>query len=52
MVAAGGATAAWGIQAAATRRRPVDLIAALAAPAGVLVALAGGVLLFVPGFFG
>ncbi len=52
MVAAGGAAAVWGVQAAATRRRPVDLIAALVAPVGVVVALAGGVLVFVPGFFG
>jgi hypothetical protein len=50
LVLVGGAAAAWGVQASTTRRRPVDLIAALVAPLGVVVALVGGVLVFVPGF--
>jgi hypothetical protein len=52
MVLAGGAATVWGVSASATRRRPIDLIAALAAPVGLLTALAGGVLVFVPGFLG
>ncbi len=50
LVLVGGAAAAWGVHASTTRRRPIDLIAALAAPLGVVIALLGGVLVFVPGF--
>ncbi len=50
LVLVGGAAAAWGVQASTTRRRPIDLIAALAAPLGVVIALVGVVLVFVPGF--
>ena len=52
LVLAGGAAAAWGTHAATARRRPIDLVAALIAPAGVVVALVGGVLLCEPGFLG
>ena len=51
MVLAGGAGAVWGVSASTTRRRPIDLIAALVAPVGLVTALVGGVLVFVPGFF-
>ncbi|HZS38566.1 MAG TPA: hypothetical protein VFF06_17140 [Polyangia bacterium] len=51
MVLAGGAGAVWGVNASTTRRRPFDLIAALVAPVGLVTALVGGVLVFVPGFF-
>ena len=50
LVAAGGAGTVWSLIAATTRRRPVDLVAALAAPAAFLVAIVGGVLVFVPDF--
>ena len=52
LVLAGGATAVWGVRAAMMKRRPFDLVAALAAPAGLLIALAGGVLIFEPTFLG
>jgi hypothetical protein len=52
LVLAGGAAAVWGAHAATTRRRPLDLVAALVAPAGVLAALVGGVLVCEPGFLG
>jgi hypothetical protein len=50
LVLAGGAGAVYCVIAATTRRRPVDLLAALGAPLALALALVGGVLLFVPGF--
>lgn len=47
---AGGAGTTWCVVAATTRRRPFDLLAGIAAPVALLVALIGGVLVFVPGF--
>jgi hypothetical protein len=52
LILVGGAATTWGARAAVERRRPVDLVGALVAPAGVLVALVGGVLLVEPGFLG
>ncbi len=40
----------WATLAAANRRRPMDLAAALAAPLLFLLAVLGGVLIFVPDF--
>jgi hypothetical protein len=42
--------AVWSFRAALTRRRPLNLLAALAAPLFVLAALTGGVALLVPRF--
>jgi hypothetical protein len=50
LLAGGGAGAAWSLRAALTRRRPIDLVAALAAPLFVLAALVGAVTLLVPRF--
>jgi hypothetical protein len=52
LVLVGGAGTVWGVLASTTQRRPLDLVAAIVAPLSLLVALAGGVLIFVPGFFG
>jgi hypothetical protein len=52
MVLAGGAGTVWGVIAATTRPRPLDLAAALIAPIALAVALVGGVLVCVPSFFG
>lgn len=49
---AGAAATALATVAAFERRRPMDLVFALAAPIAVLVAVLGLVLAFVPGFFG
>jgi hypothetical protein len=51
MAAGGSAGAALAMVAASTRKRPVDLLAAVLAPVAILTALAGGVLIFVPTFF-
>ncbi len=50
LVLGGGAGTVWATLAASDRRRPVDLLAALAAPLAFLLALVGGVLVFVPDF--
>lgn len=50
LLAGGVAGSVTAFRAALTRRRPVDLAAALLAPAFVLAALAGGVALLVPRF--
>jgi hypothetical protein len=50
LVLCGGAGTVWATLAAATRRRPIDLAAALAAPLAFALLLLGGVLVFVPGF--
>jgi len=49
LIVAGGAGTAWAL-AATGRRRPIDLAAALAAPVAFVLALLGGVLVFVPDF--
>ncbi|HUS66247.1 MAG TPA: hypothetical protein VMZ28_16955 [Kofleriaceae bacterium] len=51
LVLAGGAGTVWGVTAAASRPRPLDVVAALVAPIALVVAMVGGVLIFVPGFF-
>ncbi len=50
LVAVGAVGTVWGVIASSTRKRPLDLIAALLTPVALIVALVGGVLLFVPGF--
>lgn len=50
LIVGGGAGAGWALGAATSRRRPLDLLGALAGPLFVLLALAGGVLLLSPGF--
>jgi len=50
LVIAGCAGTGWATLAAANRRRPVDLAAALAAPVAFALAILGGVLIFVPDF--
>lgn len=52
LVVAGSAGTAFAVRAALTRKRPIDLAAALAAPVALAVALLGGVLALVPGFLG
>jgi hypothetical protein len=52
LLAGGAAGAGWALRAATSRRRPLDLAAALLAPVFVACALAGGVMLFVPRLFG
>ena len=52
LVLAGGGATAWLVGAIAGRRRPIDLLAAVAAPIAFVLALIGGVLLFVPRFLG
>jgi hypothetical protein len=49
LIAGGGAGTAWALSATG-RRRPIDLLAALAAPAAFVLALLGAVLVFVPDF--
>lgn len=51
VTAVGAALAAWGLPAAHRLRSPLDIVAALAVLAGVVTALLGTLLLFVPGFF-
>jgi hypothetical protein len=50
LIVLGSAGTVWSVLASSTRRRPVDLLAALAAPLALMLALVGGVLLFVPDF--
>lgn len=51
MIAAGLVLVGWGLPAAHRLRSPLDIPAALAVPAGVLLGLLGTLLLAVPGFF-
>ncbi len=46
----GGVGAGWSLRTALTRRRPLDLLAAILAPLFVVAALAGALSLLVPGF--
>jgi hypothetical protein len=48
-IAGGSAGTVWAL-AATERRRPIDLLAALAAPVAFVLALLGGVLVLVPDF--
>jgi hypothetical protein len=48
----GGAGTAFSAWATYHRRRPQDVLYAVLAPAAMLVALVGLLLIFVPGFFG
>ncbi|HEX6839748.1 MAG TPA: hypothetical protein VF334_24395 [Polyangia bacterium] len=48
LVAGGSAGAGWALRAATGRRRPLDVIGALVAPACIVAALTGGVMLLVP----
>ena len=51
MIGVGLALVIWGLPAAHRLKKPWDAAAALAVPAGVIVALLGTLLTFVPGFF-
>ncbi len=51
MIAVGLALVIWGLPAAHRLQKPWDAAAALAVLAGVIVALLGTLLTFVPGFF-
>jgi hypothetical protein len=52
LLAVGGAAGAgWALTAATSRRRPLDVAAALLGPLFILCALAGAVACFVPRFF-
>lgn len=50
LIVGGGVGAGWALRTATSRRRPVELVAALLAPLFIVCALIGGVLCFVPGF--
>lgn len=50
LATAGGAATVWAVMASTAQRRPLDVVAALVAPLALLLALVGGVLVFVPGF--
>lgn len=51
LIIAGAAGAGWSLRAATSRRRPLDLAAALLAPLFIIGALAGAVASLVPRFF-
>ena len=48
LVVGGVAGAGWALSAATGRRRPFDVLGALAAPLCIVAALVGGVMLLVP----
>ena len=49
LLAVGGAAGAgWALAAATSRRRPLDVVAALLAPLGVIAFLVGAAALFAP----
>ena len=48
LVVGGVAGAGWALRAATGRRRPFDVLGALVAPACIVAALVGGVMLLVP----
>ena len=50
LILAGGALAVWGARAALDGKRPLDLVAAVAAALGIGLAAAGAVTLAVRGF--
>lgn len=51
LIIAGVAAIAWGLPAAHRLRQPFDIAAALAVLAGVLTAVMGVLLVFIPNFF-
>jgi len=51
MIVAGICLIGWGLPAAHRLKSPLDLLAALAVPAGVILGLSGALLATVPGFF-
>jgi len=51
LIIAGVASIAWGLPAAHRLRQPFDIAAALAVLAGVLAAVMGVLLVFIPNFF-
>jgi hypothetical protein len=51
MIAVGIGLAGWGLAAAHRLKSPLDLLAALAALAGVIIGLTGTLMVTVPGFF-
>lgn len=51
LIAVGIAAIAWGLPASHRLRSPLDILAALAVLAGVILALLGALLAVVPGFF-
>ncbi|MEA5114114.1 MAG: hypothetical protein VB050_08790 [Geobacteraceae bacterium] len=51
MIVAGIGLIGWGLPAAHRLKSPLDLLAALAALAGVILGLSGTLLVAVPGFF-
>ena len=48
LVVGGAAGAGWALRAATGRRRPLDVAGALIAPACIVAALVGGVMLLAP----
>jgi hypothetical protein len=50
LVLAGAAGTGWATLTAANGKRPVDLVAALAAPIAFALFILGGILIFVPDF--
>ena len=50
LVVGGAAGAGWALRAATGRRRPFDVLGAIAAPLFIAAALIGGVMLLVPRF--
>jgi hypothetical protein len=50
LIVAGAVGAGWSLRAATSRRRPLDLLGALAAPVFVVAMLVGGLLLLSPRF--
>jgi hypothetical protein len=42
----------WGVWATFNRKHPISLLGGVMAPLGVALVVLGGVLMFVPGFFG
>lgn len=51
MIILGIALTGWGLAAAHRLKNPLDMLAALAALAGVILGLSGTLLVTVPGFF-
>jgi hypothetical protein len=49
-VLVGGATTVWAVLGSFEKRRPLDVVCAAVAPLALVLALLGGLLLFVPGF--
>lgn len=52
MIGSGVFMIGWGFWAAYNARKPIDIIGAILTPVGLLLALAGIILLWIPNFFG